>query len=177
MKTVGKPHRSRSLGVTVCLAAVLAAGGSAAAAASSASTPAKDTFHGSITKATGKLANDRGTVTILMHVAQSTDAVRPVALGISGPTCGRAQHCLRLTGTLSGTISAHPTTIPDAGKRYSLSATGSLAKLGRASATGLVAGVGFIRVGREGLTLELRTRLGDVTVSAVSPKVPAFTSP
>jgi hypothetical protein len=78
---------------------------------------------------------------------------------------------------LSGTISARPSTIPDLGKRFGLAGTGTLGPLGRVSAAGAVTGVGFIRFGRETLTLDLRMKLGSVTIHALSPKLPGFTSP
>jgi len=145
--------------------------------ATAGSTPPKDTFHGRIVKATGGLSGDRDEVTILLHVAQSTDAARHLDLVLVGAACGTASHCLRLTGTLTGTISAHPATMPDVGRRYDLSVSGQSGTLGRVTGSGTVSGVGYIRQGHEGLTLTLRAKRGSLTINAVSPTVPGFTSP
>jgi hypothetical protein len=160
-----------------CAAACLLGAGAVAASAAAGSTPPKDTFHGRIAKATGALQKDRDEVTILLHIPHSTEATRHLELELVGAACGTAPHCLRLTGTLSGTLSAHPTTIPDVGRRYELSVSGSSAPLGRVSGSGTVSGVGFIRQGHEGLTLTLRAKRGTLTINAVSPTVPGFTSP
>ena len=149
----------------------------AAVAATTAATPAKDTFAGQITSATGKFAGDNGRITALLHVAQSTDAVRKLQITMSGAPCGAAKHCLRLSGSLSGTIAARPSTIPDVGKHYQLSLTGSLAALNHVTVGGTVAGTGFIRNGHEALTLDIKAPSGKVVIEAVSPKVPGFTSP
>ncbi len=164
-------------GTCAVTAAVLSIGGPVAAAALAAATPAKDTFTGRLANATGKLAHDHGDVAVLIHAVRSTGATRQLSLTIEGPTCGRRRHCLRLLGVLKGTISVRPATIPDLGKRYTLLAGGHLDALGRVTATGEVVGVGFIKEGREALTLALRTDLGTVAISARSPEVPGFTTP
>lgn len=164
---------------------MLCGGGAFAAAAeptthtglTAGSTPAKDTFHGAVAKATGGLSADRGDVTILLHVTQSTEASRHLELALVGAACGTAPHCLRLTGTLAGTISARPGTIPDVGRHYELSVSGQSGTLGRVSGSGSVSGVGYIRQGHEGLTLTLAAKRGSLTINAVSPTVPGFTSP
>lgn len=161
----------------ISLAALtLSAGAWLAAVGAAASVPAKDTFTGKIVSGVGKLANDRGGVTILIHAPQSTKAARPIQLAIESPACASKQHCLRLLGSLSGTMSAQRT-IPDVGRRYSLQASGRIAPLGHVSASGVLTGVGFIRQGHEGLRLILRTSQGQLTISAISPQVPGFTSP
>lgn len=159
------------------IAATAFVAGPLAIAADASSTPARDTFSGQITKATGTFKGDRGRLTILLHVAQSTDAARKLQAAVVGASCGTAKHCLRLSGTLTGTISARPSTIPDAGRRWDLKLSGRLNPLGTVSSSGLVAGVGFIRHGHEGLTLTLRTNRGSITLGAVSPLVPGFTGP
>lgn len=161
----------------MCAAATLAAGGSSPAVATGTGTPAKDTFSGRITRATGGLRADHGNVTVLIHVAQSTDPARRAGLTLKTRPCGSTKHCLSLSGSLSGTISARPAEIPDVGRRFDLKVSGTLAGLGHVSATGAVVGVGFIRAGHELLTLNFRTRRGSVTIAAISPKVPGFTSP
>lgn len=161
----------------MCATAILCCGETAAIAAGIASTPAKDTFRGHITKATGRLAGDNGRITVLLHVAQSSEGVRKLKLTLSGAPCAGAEHCLRLSGVLSGMLSARPATIPDVGRRYDVSVSGSLSTFSHVSATGTVAGVGFVRAGHEGLTLTLETPRGKVMIVALSPRVPGFTSP
>lgn len=170
------PRREQAVRAALFAAAVLCCCGVAAGATTS-STPAKDTFRGHITKATGRLAGDTGRITVLLHVAQSTEAVRKLELTLSGAPCAGAEHCLRLSGLLSGTLSARPAMIPDVGKRYDVSVSGSLSTFSHVSATGNVTGVGFVRVGRETLTLTLETPQGKVMIVTLSPRVPGFTSP
>lgn len=148
----------------------------AAATGDASAVPAKDTFHGHIASATGSLKGDRGNVTILIHTPQSTGTTRRAELTLVSPTCGRRKRCLRLLGTLTGTLTAQAT-IPDIGRRYAVAATGTISPLGRVAATGQADGVGFIREGRERLSLTLRTRSDRVTIDALSPEVAGFTSP
>lgn len=176
LKLIRMYRVSRSLGLCTCAAATLLAGGGSPVAARTA-TPAKDTFSGSITRATGRLSGDHGNVTILIHVVQSTDRARRIGLTFKSRACGSAKHCLSLSGRLSGTISARRAGIPDVGRRFDLKLAGTLTGLGQVSATGVVVGVGFIRAGHEMLTLDLRAKVGSVTIAAISPKVPGFTSP
>lgn len=147
-----------------------------AAAGAAGSAPAKDTFNGRVASASGRVRADHGNVTIVIHATQSTGRTRRAALTLVSPTCGRRRHCLRLLGTLRGTLTAQAT-IPDVGRRYAVVATGTIDSLGRVSATGEADGVGFIREGRERLTLTLRTASDRVTIDALSPEVPGFTSP
>ena len=177
LKLIRMSRVSRTLGLCTWTAAILLAGSGAPAVAAGTATPAKDTFSGSITRATGGLRSDHGDVTILIHVAQSTDPARRVGLTLNSGRCGSTSHCLSLSGSLSGTISGGPGGIPDVGRRFDLKVSGTLAGLGHVSATGVVVGVGFIRAGHEMLTLNLRTKRGSVTIAAISPKVPGFTSP
>jgi hypothetical protein len=97
-------------------------------------------------------------------------------LALQGAGCGTRQHCVRLTGTLTGTLSARAS-IPDVGRRYLIRAGGRVAPLGTVAATGSVTGTGFIRQGRERLILTLRTSRGTVTIAAQSPEVPGQSSP
>ena len=148
-----------------------------AVAANTAATPAKDTFTGDITRATGKLAGSTGKVTALLHVVQSTDPARKLKITMIGAPCGGATHCLRLSGILSGTISERAAAIPDVGKHYELALSGSLGTLQHVTVSGTVAGVGFIRQGHESLTLNVQTSRGRLSISALIPKVPGFTGP
>ena len=177
MRFTGRSPRRRTVGASLSALAVLMCAGQVTAAATTAATPAKDTFVGGVTSATGKLAGDSGKITALFHVVQSTDAVRKLRITMIGAPCSGAQHCLRLSGLLSGTISAHPATVPDVGRHYELSLSGSLGTFSHVAAGGTVAGVGFIRQGHESLTLDVKTASGKIVIEAVSPKVPGFTSP
>lgn len=103
--------------------------------------------------------------------------MRKLQLSVLGAPCDGAEHCLRLSGLLSGTIAKHAGGIPDIGRRYDLALGGSLGTLRHVTATGTVTGVGFIREGRETLNLNVKTPRGRLTITALSPKVPGFTSP
>jgi hypothetical protein len=168
----------RSIAATLlaCTLACALACALAAAAGAASSVPPKDTFNGHIASASGGVRADHGNVTILIHAAQATAATRRAELTLVSPTCGRRKHCLRLLGTLTGTLTAQAT-IPDVGRRYAIVATGTITSLGRVSARGEADGVGFIREGRERLSLTLRTGSDRVTIAALSPEVPGFTSP
>ena len=149
---------------------------SAAASAGATSVPAKDTFTGSVAGASGALKGDRGAVTVLLHVGSSVTATRPIRLVVRGADCGTRKHCLRLIGTLAGTLRAQPS-IPDVGRRFDVAASGRLAPIGRVNATGVITTPGFIRQGREHLMLTLRTSRAVVTINALSPAVPGQSSP
>ena len=157
-------------------AALAVAGSTAAASGGTAPVPARDTFGGSIVRATGAWKSDTGAMTLLLHVGGSASATRPLSLAVHGAGCGTRQHCLRLIGTLTGSLTAQAS-IPDVGRRFGVRASGHVAPLGAVAVTGSVAGTGFIRRGRERLTLTLRTGRGTVTVDAQSPEVPGQTSP
>lgn len=147
-----------------------------AAAGAASRAPAKDTFSGHIASASGRVRADHGNVTIVIHVTQTADRTRRAELTLVSPTCGTRRHCLRLLGTLTGTLTAQAS-IPDVGRRYAVVATGTIKSLGRVSARGEAYGVGFINKGREHLALTLRAGSNRVTIDALSPEVPGFTSP
>jgi hypothetical protein len=174
MEFPSRSRRNRTLGSFTGVVLLSAAGSVAAAVAA---VPAKDSFHGRITRATGRFSSDRAMVAIALHIPRSTDGTRTLRMTLTGPACGTAPHCLALSGTLKGTISARPGTIPDVGRRYGISVSGTLDRLGHVTATGTVTGVGFIREGHEGLTLDITAARGKLTVAAVSGEVPGFTSP
>jgi hypothetical protein len=138
--------------------------------------PAKDTFKGAIARATGSFKKDHGAVLILVSVVNSSSGTRRLQLTVRGAACGTQTDCLRLNGTLAGTITAQPT-VPDVGRRYKVVANGRLTPVGRVAATGLITTPGFIRQGREHLTLTLGTSRGQIQIDALSPPVAGQTSP
>lgn len=146
------------------------------AASASASASAKDIFNGRIVNASARFSQDRGRVTVVLGAAHSAAATRHLRLVLESPACARQRHCLRLSGALSGTITAQ-TSIPDVGRHYELQAGGRITPLGRVSATGEATGVGFIMHGRERLELSIHAKRGQLTIRAQSPLVPGFTSP
>jgi hypothetical protein len=95
---------------------------------------------------------------------------------VAGRSCGGHKRCLRLAGTLSGTINNQPAR-PDRGQTFAIRASGAVAPLGTVSASGSGQGTGFIRNARESLRLTLLVRGGTVSITAESGRVPGFTSP
>jgi hypothetical protein len=67
--------------------------------------------------------------------------------------------------------------LPDVGRRYAITASGSVAPVGAITAVGTVAGTGNIAFGSESLELVLRGKRGSGRLSASSGRVPGFTSP
>ncbi len=168
---------SRSaVGVVACAASVAAVGSPTVLAASMALTPAKDSFAGKITAATGKFSGDRGAVTIVLAPGAG-QAARHLSVTIKGTVCARKVACVPLAGKLTGTLAPGPRTNPDVGRRFTIAATGTVKPLGHVSATGTVQGTGFINNGHESLTLKLTRPGGTVTIAATSGPVPGFTSP
>jgi len=145
-------------------------------AASMVVTPAKDTFTGKITAATGRFAGDRGLVKILLAPG-SGQAVGHVGVTIRGTVCARKVACVALVGKLNGTLTPGPIKVPDVGRSFTVAATGTIKPLGRVSAKGTVHGTGFIANGHESLTLRLTGPGGTVTIAATSGPVSGFTSP
>jgi hypothetical protein len=156
--------------------AVAAAAAAVSASASGVPVPPKDSFHGTITGATGSLRNDAGRVAIKVLTGTSTGSTESVRLKLSGRRCSSTAHCLQLTGTVSGTMTRQ-SSIPDVGAAFSLSASGKVAPLGHVSVSGQVHGTGFIAHGHESMTLRLSGAGGTVKVTAQSGLVPGFTSP
>ncbi|MEA2370984.1 MAG: hypothetical protein QOH12_1378 [Solirubrobacteraceae bacterium] len=139
-------------------------------------TPAKDTFTGKITMATGRFASDHRPLKILLAPGAG-QAVGHVGLTIRGTVCTRKGACVALVGKLNGTLTPGPMKVPDAGRSFTIAATGTIKPLGHVSATGTVHGTGFIANGHESLTLRLTGPGGTVTIAATSGPVPGFTSP
>jgi hypothetical protein len=158
--------------VTACLAGLGVSGALAAAA-----TPARDSFSGSITAATGRFSGDHGAVAIVL--APSTgQGLRRLSLTVRGSGCRTPAHrCVALTGRLSGTLALGPLRVPDVGSSLTIRAAGAIKPLGQVSASGTVQGTGFIAHGRETLKLRLTTAGGAITIKADSAVVPGGTTP
>jgi hypothetical protein len=147
------------------------------ACALAATIPARDSFKGTISAASGAYKGDGGMVSIAISVPASGRFVRHATFTLNGPRCDRAQHCIRVSGKLSGTITVAGPWNPDVGKRFTIVAAGSVTGLGHVRVSGSALGTGFIAQGRESLTLMLHGPAGSVTVSAQSAVVGGFTSP
>ncbi len=166
----------RRAGLVALAAAITLTPAAVAGASSPPHVPAKDQFKGSASAATGKFSGDHGTVTVYLKPGRTHGAGRPVTVVLVGRRCKGAAGCMNLNGRLMGVLTAQPAP-PDAGRKFAISVAGKVAPLGHVSATGMVYGTGFIRRGREGLQIKLRTSTGDITIGAQSPIVPGFTSP
>ena len=77
------PSRSRRNRTLSSFAGVVLLSAAGSVAAAVAAVPAKDSFHGRITRATGRLSSDRATVAIALHVARSTDATRALQMTLT----------------------------------------------------------------------------------------------
>jgi hypothetical protein len=158
-------------------AALLAVASSAVAiGAPSRHVPARDSFRGRITSATGQFKGDHGRVTIYMHVPESGATTRKLRLTLVGAQCGSAKNCLTLSGAAKGTLT-RKSYIPDTGMRFTVQATGTVVPMGHISATGHVHGTGFTPTGHERMHLTLMCPDGQITIDAHSPVVKGFTSP
>lgn len=186
------PRAARRLaGATtlIAAAALLAPPALPPAGAAHASATAKSTpFSGRIISGTGRYANLRGTVSLVLlastkaPVATSSGTTYLFTLTLSGPSCAShpvaAPHrCAALSGRLTGSATSGPRRVPDVGTTYALTAGGAVKPLGRVSATGTTQGLGFIARGRIPLRLRLRNAAGGVTITAQGPLVPGFSSP
>lgn len=161
--------------VTVAVAAASLGAGTAVATGAS-SPPARDTFTGQVTASAGRYASVRDRLTVYL-LPQSTGSRRRIIVQIVGRGCSAATiHCVRLHGTLTGTMTAQKT-VPDLPTRFALIARGRVRPLGRVSATGVVQGIGFVISGRETLTLTLRNAHGRVALAGHSAVLRGFTSP
>lgn len=139
--------------------------------------PAKDSFQGRITEATGKFKGDHGSVAIYLHVPRSDAATRKLKLTIAGRGCQGTNQCLMLDGAPTGTITTRPGSNPDTGKRFTIEASGTVTPMGQTSVSGTGNGTGFLVKGHEQMRLTLTSADGQITVTAHSAEVPGFTSP
>jgi hypothetical protein len=144
-------------------------------ARSSSGSRAADALSGRVTSTRGHWRHDHGRLAVRLAPSGS-GATRHLAVRITGSRCGTQAACLKLTGTLSGTITARASN-PDVGRTFAIKAHGTVAPLGHVSATGTAHGTGFVAHGRVTASLTLTDSRGAVTVSVSSAPVPGFTSP
>jgi hypothetical protein len=137
--------------------------------------PARDRFTGTLSGGTGSLAG-AGDVLEARLQAPAANGTRRLTLWILGTGCREGSSCAHLSGSLRGQLTP-VRALPDIGRRYKVTATGSLHPVGAVTATGTVAGTGNINSGFESLQLTLRGARGSARLTARSARVPAFTSP
>ena len=181
-----RPAAALVLTGVVTLVAALAAAGAPAGAAAGPTTQ----FSGQITSASGRYANLRGAVRLVLGATTAPPATpgpapspqtRGFTLTFSAPPCS-AQHlkaprrCVVLHGTVTGTALAAPRN-PDVGTTFVMTGNGRVAPVGVVSASGITSSLGFIARGRFPLTLRLRTARGQITIIARGPVVKGFSSP
>ena len=88
----------------------------------------------------------------------------------AAPPSQPSQH---LHGHLQGSYTIVPS-IPDTGRHYDLSGSGSIHGLGQVTATGELHSTGFIQNGQATGTLTLQNANGTVTLQLVGPSQPGF---
>jgi hypothetical protein len=137
--------------------------------------PARDSFTGTLSGGTGSLAG-AGDVLDARLQAPGGNGTRRLTLWILSTNCRAGSRCAHLSGSLRGALTP-VRTLPDIGRRYKVTATGSLRPVGAVTGTGIVAGTGNINSGFESLQLALRGARGSARLTARSTRVPAFTSP
>jgi hypothetical protein len=147
----------------------------AAAGVAAPRVPARDRFTGSLRGGTGSLAGARDALEVRLQPAGRTGA-RRLTLWILSTGCRASDGCIHLSGSLRGHLT-QVRTLPDVGRRYTISASGSLRPVGAITAAGTVAGTGNINFGFESLRLTMTGRRGSARLYARSSRVPAFTSP
>jgi hypothetical protein len=161
------------LAVTACLAIA-----PIATAADSPPTakpvPRRDSFHGRITSATGKLKRDPDRIQIKLR--RTTGDRTAVTVTLAGRPCHHRTRCSRIAGTLTGTM-IRLASNPDTGEQFALTLHGHVRPLGNITARGTAHGTGFIAYGYESLHLTLANASARVTIDAQSGRVRGFTSP
>jgi hypothetical protein len=138
--------------------------------------PAKDSFTGSVRSASGKYSGATGRVHLYLR-PRGHGVRRSLTLTLAPSSCRAGAKCLRLSGTLTGTLAPGPGHLPDTGDGYLVTATGTVRPLGMVTARGGVQGTGFIRRGQETLNLTLSGPSVSVTIEGLSAAVNGFTSP
>jgi hypothetical protein len=137
--------------------------------------PLRDRFTGTLGGGTGSLAGARDVLEARMQ-APGITGTRRLTLWVFTTGCRAGSACAHLMGSLSGRLTP-VRTLPDIGRRYAITATGSLHPVGAVTATGTVAGTGNINFGFESLELTLSGTHASARLSAHSARVPSFTSP
>jgi len=176
----------RAVLVAVATAALVASGCGGSAKTSSASAtaappvavprvPPRDRFTGALRDGSGSLAGAGDVLEARLQAAAGA-GTRRLTLWIVSTGCPAGAKCVHLSGRLRGQLTP-VRTLPDIGRRYTITARGSLGPVGVATATGTVSGTGNINLGFESLELRLSGSRGSARLSARSGHVPAFTSP
>jgi hypothetical protein len=135
----------------------------------------RDRFTGTLRDGTGSLAGARDVLEARLQAA-GTNGARRLTLWIVSTGCRAGAACVHLSGSLRGQLTPRRT-LPDVGRRYTITASGTLHPVGAITAAGTVAGTGNINFGFESLRLTLTGTRGSARLSARSSRVPAFTSP
>lgn len=190
-RRVPNPLMRRAALVAAAMAAMLASGcGSSASTPSATKTagpgatgptvpapnvPARDRFTGTLSAGTGSLAGAGDLVEARIQ-APAASGTRPLTMWILSTGCRPGSSCAHLSGSLRGQL-IRVRTLPDIGRRYQITATGSLHPIGAVKATGVVGGTGNIMSGFESLQLALSGPHGSARLIASSARVPSFTSP
>jgi hypothetical protein len=139
--------------------------------------PPRDKFTGTLSGGTGKLAGAGDVLEARLQApAPGANGTRRLTLWLLSTRCRAGTSCTHLSGTLRGQLTP-VRALPDVGRRYRIAAIGSLQPVGAVTATGTVAGTGNIMSGFESLQLALSGRRGSARLSALSARVPSFTSP
>ncbi|HEY2770895.1 MAG TPA: hypothetical protein VGI87_10015 [Solirubrobacteraceae bacterium] len=146
------------------------------ATAGAAQPTAENAFHGNVTAARGRLAGRHGRAGIGFFPTDSNSATRPLLITLRPRACRQAKGCVRLRGTLNGSIT-QVQSLPDTGSAFTISAHGTIHPLGRVTVSGTAHGVGNAIWGYESTRLTLTGGGGSVTISGTSGRVPAFSSP
>lgn len=139
--------------------------------------PARDRFTGTLSGGTGSLAAAGDVLEARLQApAPGANGTRRLTIWIISTRCRAGRPCTHLSGRLRGQLTP-VRALPDIGRRYRLTAAGSLHPVGAVTATGTIAGTGNIMSGFESLQLALSGRNGSARLSASSARVPSFTSP
>ncbi len=137
---------------------------------------ARDSFTGTVRSASGKYSGATGRVHVYLR-PQGHRVRRSLTLTLAPSSCPAGAKCLKLSGTLTGTLAPGPGHLPDTGHGYLLNATGTVRPLGMVTARGGVEGTGFIRRGQETLNVTLTGPSVRIAIEALSAPVSGFTSP
>jgi hypothetical protein len=137
--------------------------------------PPRDRFIGTLRDGTGLLAGAGDVIEARLQPAGATGR-RRLTLWIVSTGCRAGSGCVHLSGRLRGQL-VPLRSLPDVGRRYAITASGSVHPVGAIRAVGTVAGTGNIAFGVESLQLVFSGRRGSARLSARSGRVPGFTSP
>jgi hypothetical protein len=159
--------RRRATVAAACLAgpfAAIAGTPPSGSAQSRAAGAQRLSFSGWIGSATGSFAHDKGHLGIVITMRSGVGTV-PVRIHLSPRPCPATGRCVRLSGTLLGTITM-PRPVPDAGQDHRFRASGAIKPLGSVVVRGDWQTPGFIRNAHEQLRLTLSTAHGHLIIHA-----------